>query len=105
LEFFLGEVLRNFTCVQVFQSREALQLDRGKSTIVSAYFVREQRRTFEVGVASFLWKSKFQQLVFNGPFKSQALDRYQVISFCRVHAPRGWQLMQSVSSTIESKTS
>jgi hypothetical protein len=60
---------------------------------------------FEGGVASFLWKSKFQQLVINGPFKSQALDRYKVISFCRVHAPRGWQLMQSVSSTIESKTS
>jgi hypothetical protein len=31
---------------------------------------------FEGGVASFLWKSKFQQLVINGPFKSQALDRY-----------------------------
>lgn len=100
--FFWVRNLRNLTCVQVFQSRAALQLDRGKSTIVSAYFVRERRRTFEVGVASFLWKSKFQQLVFNGPFKSQALDRYQVISFCRVHAPRGWQLMQSVSS---SKTS
>ncbi len=83
---------------KVFRSRAALQLDRGNSTIVSAYFVRERRRTFEVGVASsFLWKSKFQQLVFNGPFKSQALDRYKVISFCRVHAPRGWQLMQSVS--------